>query len=158
MLLFVRYKFNINTIWKRGLGGDDISFRKVFYIHTHIVGAGHCALRARKRGRRSHLTRCNRLLLMQILRCNVQVLPTTVQLHAHMLQRWRSSEWTKQVRSAGRWLLVLVAKWSHSWWWKWWSRVNSAGGFLRKPLDLLHPHQSVMLVSVSQFHHFYSIP
>ena len=37
-------------------------------------------------------------------------------------------------------------------------RVNSAGGFLRKPLDLLHPHQSVMLVSVSQFHHFYSIP
>ena len=48
--------------------------------------------------------------------------------------------------------------WPHSWWSRWWSGVNSASGFLRKPLDLLHPHQSVMLVSVSQFHHFYLIP
>ena len=36
MLLFVRHKFNINTIWKRGLGGVDISFRKVFlYTRAH---------------------------------------------------------------------------------------------------------------------------
>ena len=142
----------------------------IYITHRPLLGLiyrDHCALRARKQGRRSHLTRC--------CLCTAA---TTLLVHFHynlvhycyhnlhcscscMHTRIGEVATSEQMCSAGSCAGDF---------WCWWRSgrtrggrgggrgVNSASGFLRKPLDLLHPHQSVMLVRVSQFHHFYSIP